>query len=414
MNLVFDKWDKNGNPLPNLWVLNTKIHYALFPFFMKEGDLPDKMGMENVEIKKCKIEDVNLSEKFYYIISLRFSFLFCIKNSDIFLPKEIEPHIKNNNLKVIFICELETHKFYDIFVDLLVKKIRKNNWPEENFYIIDNNSIHKSIKQKFNTNINFFKINYLLYSTRLIVNQMTPDNLLLDKKFIFLCHNREPHHHRMLLLSQLNQLKLLQDDIINWSMIFPQINENSETDSVSLKRFKDYIDINNKELVFEFSKMRKTKKVCFYEVNSTINNERGVEYEVAGYVTETSFQNAYINIVTETHFIDYENVHITEKSFKPFYFFQLPIFLAPYNHVKMLREEYGFYLFDNLIDHSYDDEKDDAKRFKMVVQEIVKLSKMRNEISDYYKKNLNNLIYNHNIIKNNKSEDIFREYILNI
>ena len=55
-----------------------------------------------------------------------------------------------------------------------------------------------------------------------------------------------------------------------------------------------------------------------------------------------------------------------------------------------------------------------AKRFKMVVQEIVKLSKMRNEISDYYKKNLNNLIYNHNIIKNNRSEDIFREYILNI
>jgi hypothetical protein len=143
------------------------------------------------------------------------------------------------------------------------------------------------------------------------------------------------------------------------------------------------------------------------------NNDK-YNFDMVGYVTETSFQNAYINIVTETHFILGEGIHITEKSFKPFYYFQLPIFLALHNHVKTLKEEYGFYLFDDLINHSYDDERDDAKRFHMVVNEIKRLSNMREEISLYYKNNIDKLIHNHNIIKNNQAEQSFKQYILNI
>jgi hypothetical protein len=409
MNLVFDKWDDVGNPIPNLSELDTKEQFALFPFFMKEGDLSDKMGMDDVFIKKCKVDEINLNEKFYYIISLRFSFLFCIKKGDIYLPKEIEEYIKNYNLKVIFLCELENHKYANVFIKLLSEKIKKNNWNEENFYIIDNNSTHKKSK----TNINFFKINYFLYSIAKLSNEITIDNLLLDKKFIFLCHNREAHHHRILLLTHLKYNNLLKNDIINWSLIFKQTIDNSTTDSVSLIRFKDYMDVNNKVLVSDFLEMRKTKNICFYEKNSIINNGRE-NYNVIGYTTFDSFKNAYINIVTETHFIDSEGVHITEKSFKPFYYFQLPIFLAAYNHVKMLKDEYGFYLFDDLIDHSYDDEINDSKRFHMIVKEIQRLSNMREEIQNYYKNNTEKLLHNYNIIKNNNAEHIFKNYILNI
>ena len=47
-------------------------------------------------------------------------------------------------------------------MQLLIRKIRKNNWKEENFYVIDNNSMLQKVKDKFNTNINVFKINYLM------------------------------------------------------------------------------------------------------------------------------------------------------------------------------------------------------------------------------------------------------------
>ena len=65
----------------------------------------------------------------------------------------------------------------------------------------------------------------------------------------------------------------------------------------------------------------------------------------------------------------------------------------------MLRKEYDLYLFDDLIDHSYDDEKDDVKRFHMIVNEIQRLSNMRDEISTYYKSNIDKIIHNHNFIK---------------
>jgi len=76
-----------------------------------------------------------------------------------------------------------------------------------------------------------------------------------------------------------------------------------------------------------------------------------------------------------------------------------------------MREEYDLYFFDDLIDHSYDDEKDDAKRFHMIVNEIKRLSNMRDEISIYYKANMDKIIHNHNFIKNNKYDEVFRNYI---
>jgi hypothetical protein len=79
-----------------------------------------------------------------------------------------------------------------------------------------------------------------------------------------------------------------------------------------------------------------------------------------------------------------------------------------------MREEYNLDFFDDLIDHSYDNEIDDVKRFHMVVNEIKRLSTMKEKISEFYKNNVNRLIDNHNFIKNNNYEEIFKQYILNI
>jgi hypothetical protein len=187
---------------------------------------------------------------------------------------------------------------------------------------------------------------------------------------------------------------------------------------ISIAPFKNYLDLTNKSLVNDYAFMCNIKKLCFYKEDITWENTTNT-YNYSDptdtFKSELNFKNSYINIVTESHYHFRESdVHITEKSFKPFYFFQLPIFVASWQHVKMMREEYDFYLFDDLIDHSYDDEKDDAKRFHMIINEIQRLSTMRDEISDYYKSNIDKLIHNHNFIKNNNYDVKFREYILNI
>jgi hypothetical protein len=114
-----------------------------------------------------------------------------------------------------------------------------------------------------------------------------------------------------------------------------------------------------------------------------------------------TFENSYVNIVTESSFIDSESVvHITEKSFRPFYFYQLPIFVSSHNHVKYLKEIYGFDMFEDVINHSYDDVVDDRNRLFEIMKEIKRLDENKEKIKEFYKKNYDRFEKNKNIIFN--------------
>jgi hypothetical protein len=104
-----------------------------------------------------------------------------------------------------------------------------------------------------------------------------------------------------------------------------------------------------------------------------------------------SYENSYVNIITESSFISEDKqsnvVHITEKSFRPFYYYQIPLILATPNHIKKLKEKYDFDFFDEIIDHSYDSEHDDKKRFLMFIDEIKRINNNKDKIKDFYKNN---------------------------
>jgi hypothetical protein len=298
----------------------------------------------------------------------------------------------------------------DIFVKKLTDIINKNNWKESNFYIISNNAMIYNVKNKLNSNINFYRINTLL---RFLINFKpipTESEILYDKKFIFLCLNQRPHNHRLILLTHLKNLNLLKDDIIDWSLA----EQYNPVNVQSVQHLKGYIDPNNKMLVNDYKIITTTKKLNYYEENVNWFVSPG-DFNPYKHLTLDSYKNSYINIVTESYYNFKENdIHITEKSFKPFYYFQLPLFLSRPNHIKMMREEYELDFFDDLINHSYDNEMDNVKRFHMVVDEIKRLSNMREEISIYYKNNVDKLIHNHNFIKTYSNKKIEENYFLNL
>jgi hypothetical protein len=60
---------------------------------------------------------------------------------------------------------------------------------------------------------------------------------------------------------------------------------------------------------------------------------------------------------------------MTEKSYKCFALYQIPIWVAPYRAVSCYRD-LGFDVFDDIIDHSYDLEPDPARRISMVADQI--------------------------------------------
>jgi hypothetical protein len=87
---------------------------------------------------------------------------------------------------------------------------------------------------------------------------------------------------------------------------------------------------------------------------------------------------ALVNFVMETGFERSISLHtwnvpfFTEKSIKPFAWGQIPIFVSHANSLQKIRD-FGFDLFDDIIDHSYDTELDPIIRIKLCVDQLEKI-----------------------------------------
>ena len=110
------------------------------------------------------------------------------------------------------------------------------------------------------------------------------------------------------------------------------------------------------------------------------------------------YNNSYIQMINESYYEDEEAILLSEKSIIPFYFSQLPLFLASHHHVKFFREKYDFDLFDDIIDHSYDDEPNNFKRMQMILNEVKRLNENKQEIIDFCINNKDRFERNKNLI----------------
>ena len=265
-----------------------------------------------------------------------------------------------------------------------------------------------------NSTINLFKTEFLLET--LVGKAYSQFNLIkLDKQFTFLLHIKHPRFHRLDLLTLLHTNSLLDSNIIDWSFTFKNdtnFDDTTQTNNFLINQFKQtsLLDLSDHNLNNSFKKICVCKKSSYYEPN---NNFRISALDSYGKESMKSYEESYINIVTETHFNE-KNIHITEKSFKPFYLYQLPIFLANQNHIKTLKKEYGLDTFDDLIDHSYDNEKDNLKRLYMVYNEIKRLSEIKDIIKEYYLNNLDKIKNNRKIIKDAWLSNKTINYFLNL
>lgn len=95
------------------------------------------------------------------------------------------------------------------------------------------------------------------------------------------------------------------------------------------------------------------------------------------------YEDSVINIITETTFTS-NKVFLSEKTFHPIINLQPFIFFASNGQLQELRN-LGFKTFGHVIDESYDEEMDSKKRFKMVCDELLRLSKLNlEELNELY------------------------------
>jgi len=108
--------------------------------------------------------------------------------------------------------------------------------------------------------------------------------------------------------------------------------------------------------------------------------------------------NSYIDIVSMAKFKE-SGVYLDEKIYKSLVCMKPFIVLGQYKTLDVLKE-YGFQTFSDIIDESYDNEKDYVKRFEMISSELNRISLLSiNEVDKLYWKVEGVLIHNSNHLR---------------
>jgi hypothetical protein len=281
---------------------------------------------------------------------------------------------ENNNIKLIYFIEDESIDFENF--RLIDSYCEFENLNQRSVYVYNNNANMDFFIKKIGSKLNVFKSSFLpiTYSKKFIDFNI---EFKPDKKFLFLVQNKRLKNHRFATMCFLMKNNILSKT--DWSFIENHmLGEFDFFKSIFLHNLLDDSSVYENEIKVLSNTILKKNH---YE---TINNES--KY-IKDFINAETFLDSYINITTESHFIE-SDIHISEKSFKPFYFYQFPIIISTYGHVKKMRELYNYDFYDDIINHSYDAEIDPKKRLNMVFDEILRLSSIESEIINYYKSNV--------------------------
>lgn len=104
------------------------------------------------------------------------------------------------------------------------------------------------------------------------------------------------------------------------------------------------------------------------------DNLDSVTHNLYATTVHEHFTNSYLNIILETH-LDADQsggTFLTEKTFKPIKNCQPFLLVGPAGSIAQLKT-LGYQTFDHVIDHSYDQETNNTRRWDMVCTEIERL-----------------------------------------
>ncbi len=366
-------------------IIGEDLDTISFEHYFLKGDDDERMSnlkrhfrhFKFNKYKECTLLDAyeNPNEKYYYFISRLSTFSF-FENTIPFTESLMTALKTLNNVYVILLSEHESVD-EENFIKLNEFLIRLDI-DGSKIHLINNNSLLNFYKSKYNSTINVLSTKFLPIFYSKLLNKHKIE-FSTDREFLFLCHNKRMKSHRVNILAFLKKTNIIKET--DWSFVF---DADTNIDFDLSPSLKEEVDIILK--------------------NGTVKSKYEIDHvykfgDLGDYICQDTFRNSFINITTETNFIT-EDIHITEKSFKPFFFYQIPIFLSSAFHVKNLKEIYGFDLFEDVINHDYDNETNFKKRFSLVCDEIERIYNNKDEIKKFIINNQDRFLKNSEIVSN--------------
>lgn len=386
-NLVYEFWE-NDTPIPNGNVLFPEKDFQGDYFFLKNS------GYEVTSNNLKNVYDNPDKLYFFFINHIYGNIHEFFGNKNILSEEVVKCSRHCNNFKIVFLTIHESDNLHSL--KIIENFSLQNKIKTENIYVINNNSKLYEIQKKLNTNINVHNIDVLPFITSCAFSEYGCCNFIENKndKF-FMTFTRNPKLHRFSLLCFLKKNNIL--DNTNWSYI---AENKRQFDIENINLLLDDFNLYKNEIdYFDNLKLKRSdyeNDLNFLSENNLI--EMREKYNFLGHgIPELSvnYENSYVNITTESIFFDDSDVvQITEKSIKPFFYYQIPLIVATPSHSKYLKEKYDFDLFEDLIDLSFDSETNHTKRFKLILKEIEKLNINKDKVRKFYKKNKDRFLEN--------------------
>ncbi len=397
-NMVYDIWD-GDKPIPNLLSKfpNRQLSDPEFLILHYQNDASKEYKFEK---KKFRLDEVkqNPNQSFYYMVDYGGNHLseFLLDEENYGTPAiKIDPlsdEVKNalrdlTNFKIIFITEHEPDNEKSFI--LLMEYIKEHKFDPQKFYLINNNSLIYDYPIKHNFNINVHQLDFIAHSSTKVLSFLNGCNFIPEKngKF-FMCFNKSPKVHRYALLCMLKKNNMLEN--MNWSLV---PSWNAYPDEMFYNQLFGRLEIHKYKNEIEYFKNTSIKRSDFEEDKGWFNEYQHInnkEFPLWLQIPELmiNYESSYVNIVTESKFLDSDNnIHISEKSFRPFFYYQLPIILASHNHIKKMKERFNLDFYDDIINHSYDSQPNQKIRLKMFYDEIIRLDSIKQELVEFYKNN---------------------------
>ena len=211
-------------------------------------------------------------------------------------------------------------------------------------------SSQKRMFNMYNPNIHYFAM-FWLYQTYADMAIMDKDPFMKEWDFKptkhFICRNRGERHHRTALLYSLGEKGLLDGNF--YSLLYTPHPTNTGYDLSNYSREINLSDFKLKQ--------------------KTLPEDGDVNHHADYYRFSPGVVHSAIDIVTET---SDDTLFYTEKTFrnlitgKPFLIFGAP-------RINSILKSYGYKLFDNIVDYSFDFIEDDVERLKKFTEEIYRL-----------------------------------------
>jgi len=327
-----------------------------------------------------------LDENFYYINETYFN--------NLFSKIENKPNVR--------IVLTNTHEGANIyyFLKKIVDLKTKYKLKKYQIIVISLNAIIDQFKNDISViynpwllfdlskNYNTLENNKIIHNNEVIKLCTTDDYLNTKKDKFFLSYNKNcTRLHRTKFILWLLKTGLIKDTL--YSLLIKNHKSNEFISNYAS-------DISFKEMIGLWKYYEEYENLGFNVLDWNYNENKDDVYSNTTYTSYQHYASTIFNVITETTH-DKFSLNLTEKSFKAFANCHPFIIIGDLRVNKKL-EEFGFKLYDDLIDYSFDEVYDDTQRLNRVLIEIKRIYNLGSEyIFNWYKNNIDKIEYNKNL-----------------